>query len=135
MTGSIAITLGDPAGVGPEVVAVALAHAPPELVARTIVYGDRGPLERGARSRNITLPDVRILGDGTGANGEFGTACKAASRHYAKARDLLNRAFPDRREAVLDAAIERLQGALAGNMERITEQRAAKPQTRQIVHL
>jgi 4-hydroxythreonine-4-phosphate dehydrogenase len=63
---TLGITLGDPAGIGPEIVAAALAAAPREWLAHTIVYGDRGPLERGARTIGVTLPEVRVVGDGTG---------------------------------------------------------------------
>jgi 4-hydroxythreonine-4-phosphate dehydrogenase len=63
---TLGITLGDPAGIGPEIVAATLASAPREWLARTIVYGDRGPLERGARVMGVVLPDVRIIGDGAG---------------------------------------------------------------------
>jgi 4-hydroxythreonine-4-phosphate dehydrogenase len=53
----VGITLGDPAGIGPEIVAAALAAAPREWRARIIVYGDRGPLERGAAAMKVALPD------------------------------------------------------------------------------
>ncbi|MBL0214498.1 MAG: 4-hydroxythreonine-4-phosphate dehydrogenase PdxA [Myxococcales bacterium] len=63
----LGITLGDPAGIGPEIVAVALASAAPALLAGVIVYGDRGPLERGARAMGVTLPTgVLVVGDGVG---------------------------------------------------------------------
>lgn len=62
----LGITIGDPAGVGPEIVAAALHAAPPEWLARITVYGDRAPLERGARTLGIPLADVAILGDGLG---------------------------------------------------------------------
>ena len=62
----IAITLGDPAGIGPEIVAETLAALSPAWLARVIVFGDRAPLERGARAKGVTLPGVEILGDGTG---------------------------------------------------------------------
>ncbi|CAN5888354.1 4-hydroxythreonine-4-phosphate dehydrogenase PdxA [soil metagenome] len=55
MKEKIAITLGDPTGIGPEVVAAAIAAAG-ELVPRIVVYGDRDPLERGAASMKVTLP-------------------------------------------------------------------------------
>ncbi|MFN0249095.1 MAG: 4-hydroxythreonine-4-phosphate dehydrogenase PdxA [Kofleriaceae bacterium] len=70
--GTTGITLGDPAGIGPEIVAATLAAAPIEWRERIIVYGDREPLERGARAIGVTLPDVAILGDGTGATVEPG---------------------------------------------------------------
>jgi 4-hydroxythreonine-4-phosphate dehydrogenase len=68
----IAITLGDPAGIGPEIVAETLAALGPAWLARVIVYGDRAPLERGAHAKGVTLPDVEILGDGTGDGARAG---------------------------------------------------------------
>jgi 4-hydroxythreonine-4-phosphate dehydrogenase len=62
----LGITLGDPAGIGPEIVAQTLAAAPAALVPRLIVYGDRAPLERAAAARGLRLPDVPVVGDGTG---------------------------------------------------------------------
>jgi 4-hydroxythreonine-4-phosphate dehydrogenase len=62
----IGITLGDPAGIGPEIVAAAIAAAPDEWRGRLVVYGDCGPLERAARAIGVTLPAVEIVGDGTG---------------------------------------------------------------------
>lgn len=62
----IGITLGDPSGIGPEIVAAALAAAPREWLERITVYGDRAPLERAAATMRVTLPDVRILGGGHG---------------------------------------------------------------------
>ncbi|MDB4963501.1 MAG: 4-hydroxythreonine-4-phosphate dehydrogenase [Myxococcales bacterium] len=62
----LGITLGDPAGIGPEIVAAALAAAPVEHLARVIVYGDRAPLERGARALGVTLPPITLVGDGLG---------------------------------------------------------------------
>jgi hypothetical protein len=87
------------------------------------------------RQRRQAADRAEAIGDGTGANGEFGAACKAASQHYAKAQDLLNHAYPDSPAAVLARALERLHGTLAGNLQRIREERAGKPQPRQIVHL
>lgn len=39
---------------------------PDEWRDRVIVYGDRGPLERGARAMGVTLPAVTVVGEGTG---------------------------------------------------------------------
>ncbi|MGH2726557.1 MAG: 4-hydroxythreonine-4-phosphate dehydrogenase PdxA [Actinomycetota bacterium] len=69
----IGITLGDPAGIGPEIVAAALAAMPDEERARITVYGDREPLERGARVLGVSLPgDLVVVGDGTGSGATFG---------------------------------------------------------------
>ena len=63
----LGITLGDPAGIGPEIVAATLAAAPEAWRSRLVVYGDRAPLERGARAIGVALPpDVAVLGDGVG---------------------------------------------------------------------
>lgn len=58
----VGITLGDPAGIGPEIVAAALSTAPREWRDRIIVYGDRAPLERGAKAMGVALPDVTLAG-------------------------------------------------------------------------
>ncbi|MDQ3339366.1 MAG: 4-hydroxythreonine-4-phosphate dehydrogenase PdxA [Myxococcota bacterium] len=62
----LGITLGDPSGIGPEIVASALATMPSEWLDRVIVYGDRAPLERGASAMSVTLPAITIIGDGLG---------------------------------------------------------------------
>jgi len=62
----LGITLGDPAGIGPEIVAAALHAAPREWRDRIIVYGDRGPLERGAKAMGVAVPDVKLVGSGHG---------------------------------------------------------------------
>ncbi|HWU91187.1 MAG TPA: 4-hydroxythreonine-4-phosphate dehydrogenase PdxA [Kofleriaceae bacterium] len=69
----LGITIGDPAGIGPEIVAAALADAPAEWRERITVYGDRGPLERGARAIGASLPDgLAIVGDGAGEDAVAG---------------------------------------------------------------
>lgn len=66
VTARVGITLGDPAGIGPEIVAAALHAAPREWRDRIIVYGDRGPLERAAATLKIELPAIQLVGDGKG---------------------------------------------------------------------
>ena len=52
----VAITIGDPAGVGPEIVAATLALGGVEAVCRPLVVGDGAVLERAARTMGVTLP-------------------------------------------------------------------------------
>jgi 4-hydroxythreonine-4-phosphate dehydrogenase len=67
ITTRLGITIGDPTGIGPEIVAAALQTAPAEWLPRIVVYGDREPLERGARAIGASLPaDLTIVGDGLG---------------------------------------------------------------------
>jgi 4-hydroxythreonine-4-phosphate dehydrogenase len=60
----IAVSLGDPAGIGPEIVARALAERPG---ADVIVFGDAGVLARAAKTAGVAAPagarlrDVTIL--------------------------------------------------------------------------
>jgi 4-hydroxythreonine-4-phosphate dehydrogenase len=53
----IGVTIGDPAGIGPELVAAALAHDPSGLV----VFGDRDILLAAARAVGVTLPEFELV--------------------------------------------------------------------------
>ena len=52
----IGITMGDPAGVGPEVIVKALAHAEVYAQCRPLVIGDRRRLERACALTGANLP-------------------------------------------------------------------------------
>jgi 4-hydroxythreonine-4-phosphate dehydrogenase len=62
----VGITLGDPAGIGPEIVASTVHALSREWRERIVVYGDRKPLERAAAALGIQLPELALLGDGAG---------------------------------------------------------------------
>ncbi len=85
----LGVTLGDPAGIGPEIVAATLATLPAELRGRVIVYGDHAPLERGARAMGVALPgDITVIGEGAGDAAVFGKPdeqCGAAQVGYLEA--------------------------------------------------
>jgi 4-hydroxythreonine-4-phosphate dehydrogenase len=55
---TIAISLGDPAGIGPEVVARALAERPD---ANVVVFGDAGILARAAKAAGVATPSGASL--------------------------------------------------------------------------
>ena len=57
MTAPIGITLGDPAGIGPEIVARLAAEDPGYPY---VVYGDAGALRRGAAAMSLDLAIVRV---------------------------------------------------------------------------
>jgi len=67
----IAITIGDPAGVGPEVVAGALAHGQLGESCRPVVVGDRRTLERAAESMGVSL-ELRTVERPAGARFDDG---------------------------------------------------------------
>jgi len=68
----IGITMGDPAGVGPEVVMKALAHPATYETARPIVIGDAKRLEQAAAIARLAL-DVRAVAEPEQARFEHGT--------------------------------------------------------------
>ncbi|MCG6874638.1 MAG: 4-hydroxythreonine-4-phosphate dehydrogenase PdxA [Betaproteobacteria bacterium] len=63
----VAITMGDAAGVGPEVVAKALAHADVYARCRPVVIGDANRLEEAIALCKLTLKVARIPNPGAGA--------------------------------------------------------------------
>lgn len=67
----IAITMGDPAGVGPEIIVKALSHIETYQKCIPIVIGDRVALEDAIRFCNLPI-ELRELSDLTEAEGEFG---------------------------------------------------------------
>jgi 4-hydroxythreonine-4-phosphate dehydrogenase len=80
MAARIAISLGDPAGIGPEIVARALA-ARPDLDA--VVYGDEGVLARAAAAAGVAAPPaarVRAVTKLDAAEVAFGQPSDTAGR-------------------------------------------------------
>ena len=53
MIPAVAISMGDPLGIGPEVVALALADLRVRSAMDAVVFGDRGTLERAAQLRAV----------------------------------------------------------------------------------
>ena len=67
----LAITLGDPSGIGPEVVARALAEPRVYEMARPVVVGALGPMRRGIDDTGVGLRS-RAIDSVEGAGEEFG---------------------------------------------------------------
>lgn len=57
----IAITMGDAAGIGPEIIVKALAHPPVYEVCRPVVIGDTGILKRAAAVSGRKEIDIRSI--------------------------------------------------------------------------
>ena len=58
----IAVTIGDPAGIGPEIVVRAIAEEAVRTAASTVVIGDRVRLEEAARITGISPPFGKTAG-------------------------------------------------------------------------
>jgi 4-hydroxythreonine-4-phosphate dehydrogenase len=67
LEGALAVSLGDPAGVGPELLAQAWAQRGAEGFAPFFVVGGAGLLAAAARTRGIDLPIARISDPGEAA--------------------------------------------------------------------
>lgn len=66
----IAITLGDPAGIGPEVLAKTMAAATPS--APWLLVGPRWALDEGAAAAAVELPEIDLVTDPTDLRAGFG---------------------------------------------------------------
>jgi len=64
MTPIVAITMGDAAGIGPEIIVKALAHAEVYRVARPVVIGDRARLTRAAELARVSISIAPVNGPG-----------------------------------------------------------------------
>ncbi|HSZ40824.1 MAG TPA: 4-hydroxythreonine-4-phosphate dehydrogenase PdxA [Trebonia sp.] len=69
----VAITMGDPAGIGPEIIVKALSDPALAEICRTVVIGDAGRLEQAAVACDVRLKIVRIA-EPEDARGRPGTA-------------------------------------------------------------
>lgn len=67
----VAITLGDPAGTGPEIITKALATPEPYALCRPLVVGDAATLTRALRYTGVSV-GVRAVRDPAAAAGEHG---------------------------------------------------------------
>ncbi len=69
---TLALTLGDPAGIGPEIMAKALAEGSAYELLKPVVVGSRGVLEQVIEGAGLDL-EVRTIDLPGGARGERGT--------------------------------------------------------------
>lgn len=87
---TVALTIGDPAGIGPEIVLKALADADLAGLARWIVVGDRSVLSTVRRAVSIPLPsgelrDIGAMGVGEPfALGQLDARCGRAAVEYVR---------------------------------------------------
>ncbi len=107
----IGVTLGDPSGIGPEIVAAALA-ARPDLVPRVIVYGDRGVLERAGLDVSVEIDEITRLEPADAAPGQPTPAGGAAQVAYLEAA--LAAARAGQLAALVTAPIHKGQAKAAG---------------------
>lgn len=83
MKPTIAITLGDPAGVGPEIVARVVSDPQVLEACRPVVVGRRMILQAGAMACGLPAPEVEVVETGQGTNIQFGQPGPASGRQAA----------------------------------------------------
>jgi 4-hydroxythreonine-4-phosphate dehydrogenase len=98
----VAVTLGDPAGIGPEVTSAAL-RSPPDGLARVCVFGDRRALERAG-----------------------GVPASVEVRHVASAEVVPGRPDPAAAAGVVDAIRSAARACLAGEFDALVTAPIAK---------
>jgi 4-hydroxythreonine-4-phosphate dehydrogenase len=76
----IVVTMGDPAGVGPEIILKALASGRLPQKPRYLVVGDRGVLDRTARQLEMELPLISVKSVAEAAERDEGFFLYEASR-------------------------------------------------------
>ena len=92
MSSRITVTLGDPAGIGPEVVVKALADPSIASLARWLIVGDAAPLEAAERltgltlqqSEGLTVADPQLIQLGRVKPGTLSADCGRAALEYVR---------------------------------------------------
>jgi 4-hydroxythreonine-4-phosphate dehydrogenase len=67
----IAISAGDPAGIGPEILAKTLASGALTAICRPVVFGARWALDAGAGAAGVALPAIELMDVGEPAPPDF----------------------------------------------------------------
>lgn len=114
----IAITLGDPAGIGPEIIAKAFAQAA-DLTRGTFVVGDIGCVRRGARIAAGNRPPLAVAQIETSAEAvDVPPLCIPVLQPTAPARELppLGRASAQAGRLAADAVVWATRAALRGEI-------------------
>ncbi|KAJ5692666.1 hypothetical protein N7462_002089 [Penicillium macrosclerotiorum] len=117
----IALTLGDPAGVGPELAAKLIADPWNRQRADLLILADRSEVEAAAATANVLIPDdVHILDDGTAPKipiqrGKISKEAGARTLHQLKrAVVLVNR---DEADAIVFTPLNKTSLHMAGMHE------------------
>jgi 4-hydroxythreonine-4-phosphate dehydrogenase len=120
----VAIALGDPAGIGPEIALKAAQDPRVRAVARPVLVGDFGALEEHARRCGLTLP-IDSFTDAGEVQWRDGRLPLIARSHFATDRLELGIIKAVHGLAALDAAGCAVRAALDGHVEAVV----AAPQT------
>jgi 4-hydroxythreonine-4-phosphate dehydrogenase len=110
--GRVGITLGDPSGIGPEIVARTLDESPAEVRDRCVVFGDQGVLARAGLGAAVEVVPVTSLAPSDAPPGQPTPAGATAQVAYLEAAITAARA--GELAALVTAPISKTQLAAAG---------------------
>src|SRR3954462_326744 len=126
----IAITLGDPAGIGPEIALKAALAPEVRAVARPLLFGDHGVLELHAAACGLR-PRVRRVLRAADAEWEDGAVRLVERRQFLPGELHLGTIAAPHGESALDSAKAAIDAALAGEVDAVV----AAPQTEAAIKL
>lgn len=118
MKPAIAVTMGDPAGIGPEVVLKALADTEIAALARWKIIGDGAVLEWAGQITGLTLPagaeliDLKLMVPGSWQPGRLSAACGRAA--LASVRKAVEMCLSGEAQAMVTAPVNKHAVALSG---------------------
>jgi 4-hydroxythreonine-4-phosphate dehydrogenase len=126
----IAIALGDPAGIGPEIALKAAMHPEVREVCRPILFGDATVLEMHAAACGLQPPVRRVLrAADAGVDGD--TIPLVERRQFSPGELHVGTIAATHGESALDSAKAAIDAALAGDVDAIV----AGPQTEAAIKL
>ena len=126
----IAITLGDPAGIGPEVALKAILDPAVRAVCRPVLFGDPGVLELHARACGLA-PDVQRFQKVSSVTWDDGRIALVERRQFSPGELQLGTITGAHGESALDSAKAAIDAALAGDIDAVV----AAPQTEAAIKL
>ena len=126
----IAITLGDPAGIGPEIALKAALDPAVREVCRPVLFGDRVVLEQHAKACGLT-PAIHSFTRAADAQWKNDAVALVERRQFSPGELLLGTITGSHGESALDSAKAAIDAALAGDVDAVV----AAPQTEAAIKL
>jgi len=126
----IAITTGDPAGIGPEIALKAALDPRVRKICRPLLFGDRGALEAHATACGLK-PELRFVTRAADATWNDGVLTLVERRQFKPGELHIGAIAAPHGEAALDSAKAAIDAALAGDVDAVV----AAPQTASSIKL
>jgi len=126
----IAIAIGDPAGIGPEIALKAALDPYVRKICRPLLVGDRGAVQAHADACGLK-PDIQSVARAAGSSWEEGTVNLIERRQFGPGELHIGAIAAPHGEAALDSAKAAIDAALAGEVDAVV----AAPQTESAIKL